>query len=227
MKVQAVFFDLFETLITEFENGVRKAPRSNYFVGQLGVDTKLFEQEWRKRQEHRMNGTFPDFPSVLRDIMSTLGHEVAEEIIENIHNERIVSKSVPFNRIEPTILDMLGQLRSAGIKLCLISNCAPEEVSSWETSGLAPYFDDVIFSYAVNTAKPEPGIYKLACERIGVSPADSLFIGDGGSNELAGASISGLQAYQATWFLSEERAGKWTEFPKLRNPSQLIALISK
>ncbi|ACT02213.1 HAD family hydrolase [Paenibacillus sp. JDR-2] len=227
MRVQAVFFDLFETLITEFENGVRKAPRSNHFVGQLGVDTKLFEQEWKKRQVQRMNGTFPDFPSVLRDILSTLGHEAAEETIDNIHNERIASKAIPFNQIEPAILEMLGQLRLAGIKLCLISNCTPEEVSSWEASGLAAYFDDVIFSYAVNTAKPEPHIYQLACERIGVSPSDSLFIGDGGSNELTGAINSGLQAYHATWFLPEERAGKWTEFPKLRKPSQLIELISQ
>ncbi|WP_336772452.1 HAD family hydrolase [Paenibacillus sp. MMO-58] len=227
MKVQAVFFDLFETLITEFENGVRKAPRSNHFVGQLGVDTHLFEQEWKKRQERRMNGTFPDFPSVLRDILSTLGHEAAEEIIDNIHKERIASKSIPFNRIDPAILDMLEQLRSSGIKRCLISNCAPEEVYSWETSELAAYFDDVIFSYAVNTAKPEPHIYQLACERMGVSPTDSLFIGDGGSDELSGASSSGLQAYHATWFLPEERAGKWTEFPKLRTPSQLIELISQ
>ncbi|MCK9859510.1 HAD-IA family hydrolase [Paenibacillus sp. ATY16] len=227
MKVQAVFFDLFETLITEFENGVRKAPRSNHFVGQLGVDTHLFEQEWKKRQERRMNGTFPDFPSVLRDILSTLGHEAAEEIIDNIHNERIASKSVPFNQIEPAILDMLEQLRSSGIKRCLISNCAPEEVSSWETSELAAYFDDAIFSYAVNTAKPEPRIYQLACERIGVPPSAALFIGDGGSDELSGASSSGLQAYHATWFLPEERAGKWTEFPKLRTPSQLIELISR
>ncbi|TCM99017.1 putative hydrolase of the HAD superfamily [Paenibacillus sp. BK033] len=227
MKIQAVFFDLFETLITEFENGVRKAPRSNHFVGQLGVDAKLFEQEWKKRQERRMNGTFPDFPSVLRDILSTLGYEAAEEIIDNIHNDRVASKAIPFNRIEPAILEMLGQLRSAGVKVCLISNCTREEVASWESSELAPHFDEAIFSYAVHSAKPEPLIYQLACERIGVSPSDSVFVGDGGSSELDGASDYGLQAYHATWFLPEDRAGKITEYPKLTHPAELIELIAR
>ncbi|SFD65392.1 putative hydrolase of the HAD superfamily [Paenibacillus catalpae] len=225
MRNQAVFFDLFETLITEFKNGIRKAPRSNHFVAQLGIDSTLFEREWRSRQEHRMNGTFPDFPSVLKDILNTLGHEVSEETIDNIHDERIASKTIPFNGIDPSILDMLGQLRSAGMKIGLVSNCTPEEVKAWEISALAPYFDDVIFSYAVNTAKPEPLIYQLACKRLGVSPSESVFVGDGGSNELSGASSFGMTAYHAAWFLPEDRASKITGYKKLRQPSELVDLI--
>lgn len=225
MKVQAVFFDLFETLISEFENGVRKAPRSNHFVAQLGVDSKLFELEWRKRQEQRMNGTYPDFPAVLRDILGNLGHDVPEETIHAIHGQRIASKSIPFNGIDPAVKAMLEQLRLAGVKIGLISNCTPEEVKAWETSELAPYFDDVIFSYAVHAAKPDPSIYRLACHRMGVTPAEALFVGDGGSNELAGASSYGLRAYHATWFLPEERAGKITSFPKLSQPSDLVELL--
>jgi haloacid dehalogenase superfamily, subfamily IA, variant 3 with third motif having DD or ED/haloacid dehalogenase superfamily, subfamily IA, variant 1 with third motif having Dx(3-4)D or Dx(3-4)E len=227
MKVQAVFFDLFETLISEFENGIRKAPRSNHFVAQLGIDTKLFEIEWRSRQAHRMNGTFRDFPSVLRDILRTLGHEVSDETIHEIHNQRIASKLIPFRGIADSILDMLGQLRSAGIKIGLISNCTPEEVKAWEASVLAPYFDDVIFSYAVHTAKPEPLIYQLACQRLEVSPSESVFVGDGGSHELEGASSFGIQAYHATWFLSEDRASRITGFPKLSRPCELFDQIQR
>ncbi|MCM3626064.1 HAD-IA family hydrolase [Paenibacillus glycanilyticus] len=225
MRIQAVFFDLFETLITEFENGKRKASRSNHFVAQLGIDSKLFEAEWKKRQEHRMNGTFPDFPSVLEDILNTLGHDVPEESIHAIHEQRIASKSIPFNGIDSSVLEMLEQLRSEGVKIGLISNCTPEEVKAWEASALAPYFDDVVFSYAVHSAKPEPVIYQLACQRLGVLPSEAIFVGDGGSNELTGASSYGLHAYHATWFLTEDWAGKITGYPKLSRPSELIGQI--
>ena len=42
--------------------------------------------------------------------------------------------------------------------------------------------------------KPNPGIYRLACERLGVEPSDCLFIGDGGSGELTGATNVGMDA---------------------------------
>ena len=34
----------------------------------------------------------------------------------------------------------------------------------------------------------------LACERLGVEPSDCLFIGDGGSGELTGATTVGMDA---------------------------------
>ncbi len=42
--------------------------------------------------------------------------------------------------------------------------------------------------------KPNPGIYRLACERLRVEPSDCLFIGDGGSGELTGATNVGMDA---------------------------------
>lgn len=225
LGVKAVFFDLFETLITEYENGKRKAPRSTRFVEQLGIEPKLFDAEWNKRQEKRMDGTYSDFPSVLTEIFNDLGYEVNEDKLNEIHNERVKSKSIPFSHIDDEILDMLAQIRTAGVKIGLISNCTPEEVSAWDSCSLAAYFDDVVFSYAVKTAKPSPSIYHLACQRIGVSPSDSLFVGDGGSNELVGAARIGMRAYHATWFIPDFISEKITGFPKLIKPSELLTLI--
>ena len=95
---------------------------------------------------------------------------------------------------------MLELLRERGLKVGLISNCSEEEVISFGQSGLAPYFDDVIFSYEVGVAKPNPEIYRMACDRLGVTPQESLFIGDGGSDELRGASNAGLRPFHAYWF---------------------------
>ena len=42
--------------------------------------------------------------------------------------------------------------------------------------------------------KHDSQIYNLACEKLGVEPNKCLYIGDGDSNELAGASQLGMDA---------------------------------
>lgn len=59
--IKAVFFDLYETLITEWSGNQKKAV---YSTDELGLDPKIFKAEWDNRRELRMNGTFPDHLSV-------------------------------------------------------------------------------------------------------------------------------------------------------------------
>lgn len=225
MKIKAVFFDLFETLISEYENGSRKAPSSTLLEEKLSVDSKLFKKEWRSRQEKRMDGTYSDFPSVVKEILNVLGHVLDDGIIETLHRERITAKAIPFKNIDIEIIHMLEQIKELGIKICLISNCTHEEVTAWYSSDLPKYFDDSLFSYQVKVAKPNLKIYHHACERMGVSPNESLFVGDGGSNELDGATKAGMISYHATWFIPPYISERITDYPKLTKPSELLDII--
>jgi HAD superfamily hydrolase (TIGR01509 family) len=195
--IQAVFFDLFETLITEWDNDQKKAP---YSVEELGLDEDIYKKEWLARKERRMDGSFPSHQSVLIDILTSQGLKVDKELIDDIHQKRVISKLIPFKDIDNEIIKVLKELRCMNIKLSLISNCASEEVEGWQTSSLANLFDDVVFSFQVGKYKPNPDIYLDACHNLNVSPANSIFIGDGGSNELYGASEAGMKAFQATWY---------------------------
>ena len=49
-----------------------------------------------------------------------------------------------------------------------------------------------MFSCKEGVKKPEPQIYTLAAEKLGVDPEDCLYIGDGSSNELTGATAVGM-----------------------------------
>ncbi|WNB91107.1 HAD family hydrolase [Bacillus sp. NEB1478] len=217
--IKAIFFDLYETLITEWKEEKKKAV---YSTRELGLDPKIFKQEWDSRRFLRMDGTFPDHQSVLRDILSAHGKRADHDAIEKVHQERVRVKAVPFCEMHPEVMDLLKRLKAMDIKIGLISNCAPEEVQAWKSCELPAYFDTVIFSYEVKYAKPSPQIYHLACEKLGVSPQESIFIGDGGSDELNGAQDAGMQAYHATWFLPEKISEKITGFPKLSNPLALL-----
>ncbi|MFE1245291.1 HAD family hydrolase [Fictibacillus sp. NPDC058756] len=217
--IKAVFFDLYETLITEWDGNKKKAV---YSTDELGLDPKVFKNEWDSRRELRMNGTFPDYASVLRDILNSHGMSIDPDLIEKVHQKRVWAKKIPFQDVKPEVLELLQTLKERGMKVGLISNCAPEEVSSWSRSKLEEYFDAVVFSYEVKVAKPSPEIYHIGCKKLGVKPEEAIFIGDGGSNELVGAAEAGLKAYHATWFLPVDFSNKIQGFPKLRSPLDLL-----
>ncbi|CAM3340555.1 hypothetical protein PALA111701_04145 [Paenibacillus lactis] len=70
-------------------------------------------------------------------------------------------------------------------------------------------------------AKPQKEIYLMACERLGVTPETSIFVGDGGSDELRGARDAGLRPYHAYWFNTYVQSG----FRKLHSPLELRDIL--
>lgn len=191
----------------------------------MGLEDDVYKKAWSDRMDRRMTGAYIDHKSVLRDILECNNQNVDENIIEEIHQQRVRVKTVPFLHIDNEIIKTLHILRDMNIKIGLISNCAPEEVEGWSKSALANLFDDIIFSCEVKYAKPNPQIYLTGCGNLNVSPQDSIFIGDGGSNELQGATNVGMNAYQATWFQRTHMRGKISGFPLLNNPIDVINLV--
>ncbi|MFH5186536.1 HAD family hydrolase [Paenibacillus sp. TAB 01] len=220
--MKAVCFDLFETLITEYEGGRRKAPRLSVLDEGWGVSLPEYNEAWSARVKQRMDGTFEDFPAVLRDIWASKGKTLDEKHIQTMYQARLNAKALAYQPINPEILYLLKQLKSRGYRLGLISNCTEEEVQAWSSCPLSPYFDAVLFSYQQGCAKPEPLLYKQACIQLNVAPEEAVFVGDGGSQELEGASLAGLLPYHAVWFLPSRYWDRVTGFPKLQRPHELL-----
>lgn len=220
--IKAVFFDLFETLITEWDGDKKKAKHS---TDGLGIEIKVFNKEWSSRREKRMDGTFEDCRSCLIEILRSQNIVVDERAIETFVKRRIQAKKVAFENIDKQIIRTLEEIKDTGVKIGLISNCAPEEVSAWEASTLSELFNDVVFSFKEKCAKPDEEIYKIALNNLCVLPEQAIFVGDGGSNELQGAMDAGIKAFHATWFQPTWKSDKIKEFPKLNTPSQVIDVI--
>lgn len=72
------------------------------------------------------------------------------------------------------------------------------EVAVWETSPIRHLFDSTIFSCHVGCVKPEREIYELSLHELKVLPAESVFVGDGGSNEWQGAKDVGMTTIMIT-----------------------------
>jgi putative hydrolase of the HAD superfamily len=76
---------------------------------------------------------------------------------------------------------------------------------------IADAFDGIIISAEVGVAKPDPRIYRLALERLGVAPAEAVFVDDFLHN-VEGAHTVGMHAIQ---FRSPEQTQ--TELEQLLN----------
>jgi HAD superfamily hydrolase (TIGR01549 family) len=203
--IDALCFDLFETLITERDSP--KSSKADWAV-RLGLSPDSFLAGWRRREHARMIGADPDFPSTLRAICRTLHHPIDEAVVQQLDDERRALKRYPFLRIDASIMTMLLAVRTLGLRIGVISNCTPEEVALWPTCEIAALVDVFVCSYAVGSAKPEPQIYLAACHQLAVQPARTCFIGDRSADELVGAQRIGMSVYQATWFL--QRWPTWT-----------------
>lgn len=225
--MKAVLFDLFETLITERENGTNVqdfgTPDCYSPAALLGTNQAVFEREWVLRRPGRMNGVFPDYYSVLKDICSCLNLVVDDEVLRSLNEKRVAAKRTPYKQIEERVLDVLEGLKKKGLKIGLISNCSSEEVDGLFSCPLTDCIDEIVLSFEAGVSKPHKEIYLLACERLQVNPGECIFVGDGGASELVGATNAGMRAYRAAWFY--DRADIENKFHPITNPMNLLDLI--
>ena len=96
-------------------------------------------------------------------------------------------------------------------------------------SVLWPYFDAPVLSCEAGVMKPDPAIFRLSLDALDVCPAECLYVGDGGSDELTAAHALGMRAIQATWYMDGDPAqpvGRLAEFPQAASPMDVIAQLA-
>jgi epoxide hydrolase-like predicted phosphatase len=92
------------------------------------------------------------------------------------------------------MVDAARRVRAAGCRTALLTNTAREWEVTWrQVVPVDELFDVVVDSSAVGLRKPDAAIYLLACERLGVAPAECLFVDDLECN-VAAARRLGMEA---------------------------------
>jgi epoxide hydrolase-like predicted phosphatase len=90
------------------------------------------------------------------------------------------------------MLEAVRRARRAGIRTGLISNSWGEGLA-YDPALLEELFDAVVISGEVGLHKPQPEIFHLGAERIGVAPEDCVFVDDLREN-CEGAEAVGMRA---------------------------------
>jgi putative hydrolase of the HAD superfamily len=205
VRHDAVIFDLFGTLIdtvTPTEYGELLAT----LAIKLGASPEHFETEWRTAITEREAGSLGGVPEILRTTARRAGGDPTAEAVESASSEWLASARrwlTPRGRT----LETLHAFHDAGYAIGLLSNCSAEVPTLWPDTVMAPAIQAPVFSCDVGMMKPDPRIYENVCAALSVEPERCMFLGDGGSRELTGATALGMEAVllrvpgeEHTWF---------------------------
>jgi putative hydrolase of the HAD superfamily len=94
-----------------------------------------------------------------------------------VESERLIGRL--FGAMEPdtAMLDGVRAARRAGVRTGLLSNSWGDALA-YDDALLEELFDAWVISSEVGLRKPDPAIYQLAAERLGLPPAACVFVDD-------------------------------------------------
>jgi HAD superfamily hydrolase (TIGR01662 family) len=217
MPIQAVLFDMFDTLMLIEKDHAFYSPslkRAHSFLVKNGVDAQfsVFRGAYLKARdalyvEADAKLEEPHFNSRISNALEILGYSDVESDVVAGATNAFCEGFLEYVRIDDHAKSALEKLHGK-YKLGIVSNFAiPECVDKLlEKHGLHRLFDVVVVSGAVNKRKPSPEIFQKALETIGVSAENAVFVGDTADADIIGAKAAGMK----TIFI-ERRAQKEAE----------------
>ena len=160
------------------------------FIDFGGVIVRTEDHEPRARQAEKLGMTSRDLEKIVFESESAQRASTGE-ILEEAHwqavadtlgvnraeADKITATFFSGDRVDIILVNYLRSLRPEH-KVCLVSN-------AW--SGLRAFitrqkfddiFDDMVISAEVGVTKPDARIYRLALEKLGVQPEESVFLDD-------------------------------------------------
>ncbi len=168
----------YESVLTEMAT-ILSAPRDDFI------------RLWFDTFHERITGTLPTPKANVEYICRELKIEATDAQVKHAARVRLdftLRSMIP----RPGSIDLLNKLKAEGYKIGLISDCSGEIPMVWEDTPFSPLFDVTVFSCIARMKKPDSRIYRLATVQLAVEPKNCLYIGDGSSQELTGASQVGM-----------------------------------
>jgi putative hydrolase of the HAD superfamily len=188
----AVIFDFFGTLTPVSPDRVWAA-NARKIAAALGVPGEALAKALDESFPERITGALGDVRQTFQALACRLGARPSgDQLAEAIRVRREVQESMFVLR--PEALPVIQQLRAAGLKIGLLSDCTSELPDAWARLPLAGLVDAPVFSCVEGMCKPDPRLFRTVAANLRTEPAECLYVGDGGGRELTGASEVGMRA---------------------------------
>lgn len=224
-KYQVILFDLYDTLI--WLDVLESDRWRQRFAQRLAVPIDSFLSIWRRSVNDRMLGKGGDLSNHIAVAISELGISPDATLIADlvaIERQRL-EHSV---KLYPNTVPVLQRLAAEGIRLGLLSNASDGAAIPITSLGIDRLFHQLILSHEVGLLKPDPAIYHLACQRLQTTPADTMFVADGGFGELDAAHDLGIYTVQIEQDNQSKDYGFSTRYnKKIRDLNELVKLLER
>jgi len=202
--IQGVVFDLYGTLF--IYGDMMRAWRD-----WAGVCHQFFSDFGYKEDSEALsaslNGFFADMPAVsswqgMTVYESALRHaaERMDVLVPQSEFRRLADDSCAIWQkqivIDPDAFEVLKNLKQRGLRLGLLSNYdhTPHIETLLQEYGLNSFFDEIMISEQTGYKKPQPEIFQLMEQRLGLVASELIYVGDHPEKDIAGAIGAGWQA---------------------------------
>jgi HAD superfamily hydrolase (TIGR01509 family) len=128
-----------------------------------------------------------------------------------------------WGRPHPFAARVLADLKRLGVKLAVVSNSGGDLEVVLDRLGLRQDLDAVLDSTVVGFEKPDPRIFLLAAQQLGVAPTAAVHVGDLHGIDVVGARAAGVEAVLI------DPANLWpqTDCTKIRDLTALPELVRR
>lgn len=158
-------------------------------AGRSGGKHPLFELEKGRMSE----------ASFLQALGEELSHQLGREIELHSFGERYFEHLHPNQRL----IEYMRELRERGYRMAICTNNIREWEPLWRAKlPVDEIFEVVVDSASVGSRKPEPRIYEITLNRLGVDPQAVVLVDDVEIN----CEVAQELGIRAVWFRSNEQA---------------------
>lgn len=170
--VQAIIFDCFGVLTSDGWIPFKKR--------HFGHDPTLERQATDLNKQ--ANAGFIDTTAFISGIAELAGVSTAE-----------VRRALESNVADTELFEYIGSRLKPSYKLGMLSNAGGNMLNDLFTLEQIALFDEIALSYETGHVKPEVRAYEQLAERLGVAPADCIFVDDQ-QRHCSGAQEAGMRA---------------------------------
>lgn len=188
MRIKAILFDLDGTLLDRDASLKRfiesQHSRLHPVLGHIPLEdyqTRFVELDargyvWKDRVYQQLMEEF--------DIRGISQQELLADYVSQFHHS-----CEPF----PHLIELFERLRSLGIRLGMITNgFTALQLSNIRALDIESYFATILVSEQEGLRKPDSAIFRRALERLGVSPEESMYVGDHPVNDIQASQQVGM-----------------------------------
>lgn len=123
---------------------------------------------------------------ILRKVETEPTSELLDEIADRFRKELTFE-------LYPESLEVLQAIKERGVPLGVISNASHGIIGDLERTGVAPFFEHIVYSQGVGYAKPDPRIFQEALRRFDADPGQTWHVGDNVVADIEGAIAVGIR----------------------------------
>ncbi len=201
--IRAVFFDLYNTLVTYDppreviearilkDFGIEVSPEA-LLRPILTADDFIYQEHARssisKRSKEETVALYTQYHDI---ILKEAGLEASPEVIAGILG-RWMSFDLKMTLYDD-VIPALTDLKERGLVLGLISNVDRDIAPLYQGLGLSDWLKVMVTSQEVGFNKPQPEIFLAALKQAGVKPSEAIYVGDQYQIDVVGASKAGMR----------------------------------